>query len=69
MGSLSRAALAACIVLSGVGAQSSGAGNTDALSLQSAGSRAITLHVKKRHPSSRETVAGPWPRFAKNMLA
>ena len=69
MGSLSSAALAACIVLSGVGAQSSGASNTDALSLQSTGSCEITLHVKKRHPSSRETVAGPWPRFAKKMLA
>jgi hypothetical protein len=22
-----------------------------------------------RHPASRKTVAGPWPRFAKEMLA
>ena len=69
MGSLSRAALAVCILLSGVGAQSSGASSTDALSLQSTGSIEVRLHVKKRHPSSRETVAGPWPRFAKKMLA
>ena len=68
MGSLSKAAIAACIVLISPGTQSSGSGNVDSLSVQTTGSTDVTLHGKKKHPSSRETVSGPWPRFAKKML-
>jgi len=69
MGSLSKAAIAACVVLGGSGPQLTDADNFDGLSLQMIGSSEVTLHVKMKHPSSRKTVSGPWPRFAKEMLA
>ena len=69
MGSLSRAAIAACIVLISPGTQSSGGANADALSVRTTGLSDVALLGKKKHPSSRETVSGPWPRFAKKMLA
>ncbi len=68
MGSLSRAAIVACIVLISPGTQSSGGDNADALSVRTTGPADVALRGKKKHPSSRETVSGPWPRFAKKML-
>jgi hypothetical protein len=69
MGSLSKAAITACIVLSGMGPQAINAANFDGHSLQMTGSSEVALHAKMKHPSSRKTVSGPWPRFAKEMLA
>lgn len=69
MGSLSKAAIAACIVLSGMGPQAINAGNCDALSPQMTESCNATVRAKTKHPSSRKTVSGPWPRFAKELLA
>ena len=69
MGSLSRAAIAACIVLGGLSTHSPASDNIDGFSLQTTRSSVVDTQVKKKHPSSRETVAGHWPRFAKKMLA
>jgi hypothetical protein len=69
MGSLSKAAIAACIVLSGMGPQATDAGSSDALSVQMTDSYDVVVRTRMKHPSSRKTVSGPWPRFAKKMLA
>ncbi len=68
MGPLSKAAIAAFIVLSGLCLQAT-AGTDDGFSLQPAVPREVVLQIEFKHPASRKTVAGPWPRFAKEMLA
>ncbi len=69
MGSLSKAAIAAYIVLSGLCPHSTAAGTDDGFSHRTAGSSEVVLHAEMKHPASRKYVAGPWPRFAKEMLA
>ena len=69
MGSLSKAAIAACFVLIGLGAQSSSIGDSNALSPQTMELSEIFSRTEMKHPASRKTVSGPWPRFAKEMLA
>ena len=69
MGSLSKAAVAACIVLCGQYPLSIEAGIDDGFSIEPAGPCEVTPQTEFRHPSSRKYVAGPWPRFAKEMLA
>ena len=69
MGPLSRAIIAAYIVLSGLCPQSTATGADDGFSSQSTDPYEIAARAENKHPSSRKTVAGPWPRFAKEMLA
>ena len=67
MGSFLRVTIAVCIVFSCP--QSTGAGTDDGLSFQPAGPYEVTLRTEIRHPASRKYGAGPWPRFALEMLA
>ena len=69
MGPLSKAAIAAYIVLSGLCVQSTAAGTDDGFSSRSTDPYEIALRIENKHPASRKTIAGPWPRFAKEMLA
>jgi hypothetical protein len=69
MASLSRSAIAACIVMSAVCSQSTAAGTVDEFVLEPVQTYELTAEKRLRHPSSREFVAGPWPRFVKKMLA
>ena len=69
MGSLAKVAVAAYIVLIGLGAQSSSTGDSNTLSPQTTESYEILSRTEMKHPASRKTVSGPWPRFAKEMLA
>jgi hypothetical protein len=69
MGSLKRAAVVAFIVFIGTGVQPTGTDNGDEVSLQMTGLSDFTVRAELRHPASRKTVSGPWPRFAKEMLA
>ncbi len=69
MGSLSKAAIVACVVLIGSGAQSSRVGDVDTLLSLKTETIEITSRNRMKHPSSRKTVPGPWPRFAREMLA
>lgn len=69
MGSLIRAAVAAVIVFIGMSLQTTDAGVGGGISLQATWSCDVTVCTEIRHPASRKTVAGPWPRFAKEMLA
>ncbi len=69
MGSLVRVAIAACIVLSGLSPQATNAGACDYPSLTAVVSTEVTVRYKMKHPASRKTVSGPWPRFAVEMLA
>lgn len=69
MGSLTKAAIAACIVFIGTGVQPTSTDNGDEVSLQMTGLSEFTVRAELRHPASRKTVSGPWPRFAKEMLA
>lgn len=69
MGSLSKAAIAAYIVFGGLCLHSTAAGTDHGFSPQRAGPCAVILHAEMKHPASRKYVAGPWPRFAKEMLA
>lgn len=69
MGPLSKALIAAYIVLSSLCLQSTAAGTGDGFSSQSTDPYEIAVRTENKHPSSRKTVAGPWPRFAKEMLA
>ena len=67
MGSLLKAAVAVSIVVSCP--HSVGAATDDKSSLQPDVTYEIVLQTGSKHPSSRKYVAGPWPRFAKEMLA
>jgi len=69
MGSSLKAAIAASIMVSGICPQSTGAVSNNGFSAQSAVPYEIVLQTEFRHPSSRKYVSGPWPRFAKEMLA
>ena len=69
MGSLVRVAIAAYIVLSGLSPQATNAGACDNPSLDAVVSQEVTVKLKMKHPASRKTVSGPWPRFALEMLA
>lgn len=69
MGSLARAAVAAVIVFIGMCLNTTDGGIGDGISLQATWSCDVTVCTEIRHPASRKTVAGPWPRFAKEMLA
>ncbi len=67
MGSLLKVAVAVSIVASCP--HSVGAATDDGLSLQPDVPCEVVLQSEFKHPSSRKYVAGPWPRFAKEMLA
>ncbi len=69
MGPLSKAAIAAYIVLSGLCQATTTAGIDDGFSSEPTVPYEITVRTEIKHPASRKTVAGPWPRFAKEMLA
>ena len=69
MGSLVRVAIATCIVLSGLSPQATNAGVGEYSSLTAVVSQEVTVKLKMKHPASRKTVSGPWPRFALEMLA
>lgn len=69
MDPLSKAAIAAYIVLSGLCQPTNTAGIDDGLSSKPSVPYEITVRTEYKHPASRKTVAGPWPRFAKEMLA
>ena len=68
MGPLSKAAIPVYIVLGGLCPQAT-AGTDDGFSLQPAVPCEVVLQTEFKHSASRKTVAGPWPRFAKQMLA
>ena len=69
MGSVLRAVIALYIVFSAFCPQSVADGTEDSFSSQPAGRCEVTLHPDIKHPALRKNVAGPWPRFAKEMLA
>ncbi len=69
MGSLVSVAIAAYIVLSGLVPQATNAGAGDYLSAKAVVSYEVTVKYRMKHPASRKTVSGPWPRFALEMLA
>jgi hypothetical protein len=68
MGSLSKSAIAVCLILSGICLYSTAAGKVD-LRLEPDSDTQSLIAKQMRHPSSREYVAGPWPRFVKKMYA
>jgi hypothetical protein len=68
MSELSKIAIAVCIVLSAVSIRSTASCHLDAGLCPVETTDAI-LVKEMRHPSSREYVSGPWPRFVKKMLA
>ncbi len=67
MGSLLKAAVAVSIVVSCP--HSVDVTTDDGFVLRPDVTYEIALQSKSKHPSSRKYVAGPWPRFAKEMLA
>jgi hypothetical protein len=69
MGSSTKAAIAVSIVVSVICPQSTGAVSDDGFSPQQSAPCEIVLQTEFRHPASRKYVTGPWPRFAKEMLA
>lgn len=69
MGLQLKAAIAVIIVVSAICPETTGAVSDDGFLLQPAAPCEIVLQTEKRHPSSRKYVTGPWPRFAKEMLA
>ena len=69
MGTLLRAAIAVYVVFGAFYPQSIADGTEDSFSSQSAAPCEVVLHAEMKHPASRKYVAGPWPRFAKEMLA
>jgi len=69
MGSQLKAAIAASIVVSAICPVSTGVVSDNGFSPQPAVPCEIVLQTEFRHPSSRKYVSGPWPRFAKEMLA
>ena len=69
MGSLVKVSIAACIVLIGLSPQPTNADAGDYLSAKAVVSYEVTVQYKMKHPASRKTVSGPWPRFALEMLA
>ena len=69
MGSSLRAAVAVSIVVGAICPASTGAVSDDGFSPQPAVPCEFVLQRELRHPSSRKYVTGPWPRFAKEMLA
>ncbi len=69
MGSFLRAVIAVYIVFSAFCPQSIADGTEDSFSSQPTDPYEIALRTENNHPASRKYVAGPWPRFAKKMLA
>jgi len=69
MASLVGPVIAACIICAVPSPQSILVGSQDDFALQTAERSTLVLQVEMRHPSSRKYVAGPWPRFALEMLA
>jgi hypothetical protein len=69
MGSKSSAGIAVYIVFAALCSPSDTTDTLNYISAQPFDSREVALQTRFKHPASRETVAGPWPRFAKKMLA
>lgn len=68
MSSLPKSAIAVCLILSGMCIHSTSAGKVD-MRVEPDNDTQSLIAKQMRHPSSREYVAGPWPRFVKKMYA